>query len=317
MFVGENMPSFEAVQHIPCFQLLKVAFGILVLLHGTAADKLDTRLNRDGCGESEPTGRIYRGKEISRKQVPWIAHILTYWHDENSHCGGSIITSNVLLTAAHCVIRPPVKPTKVMAICNSTKVFGKPDMSDWMSVESMVVHPKYSLQYGGWYDIALLKLRSRLKFDRFVKPICLPSREIDVADKRLLVAGWGRPTKYARISHILLFAQVVGMPDDECKSAIETTVIDQTTPILGGPPLCAMMLDGISCKGDSGGPMTLSKSNGKSVQVGLVSLVPGCPEEGTLARPEIQTRISGYWSWIRMALKQPKQWHKLHVDSYP
>lgn len=306
------MPCFSATEHSPGFQLFKLSFGILVLFHGIAAVKLDNNLNPDGCGEAEPTGRIYRGKPISREQIPWIVHLMVYWPSNSTHCGASIITSDVLLTAAHCVINPPEKATRITATYNSTGVYGKPDWSDLLYIESVKWHPKYSLQDGGWYDIALLKLPRRLRFDRFVKPVCLPAGEVDVDDKTLLVAGWGQKHKYNKFSYHLLFTQVVGMPAAECKSFLKQSRA-KGIRIRGGPAICVNVPDGSICGGDSGGPLTLQDSNGKSVQVGVVSLGVECPEEGERPTPGVFTKISGYRSWIREVLKRPRQWHKLHV----
>ncbi|XP_049511398.1 brain-specific serine protease 4-like [Dermacentor silvarum] len=151
------MPCFGAPEHSPAFQLFKLAFAILVLLHGIDAVKLDKKLNRAGCGESEPTGRIFGGKQVSREQIPWIVHLLVNWRRQSTHCGSSIITSNVLLTAAHCVMKPTEKARSIKAIYNSTEAMGKRDKSDQIYIESVKLHPKYSFVYGGWYDIALLK----------------------------------------------------------------------------------------------------------------------------------------------------------------
>ncbi|KAL1467851.1 hypothetical protein MTO96_041869, partial [Rhipicephalus appendiculatus] len=57
------------------------------------------------CGRSAPVGRVYNGKPISRESIPWIVHVLASKRvgGSGNGCAGSIITSNVVLTAAHCV----------------------------------------------------------------------------------------------------------------------------------------------------------------------------------------------------------------------
>ncbi|XP_075529992.1 CLIP domain-containing serine protease B4-like [Dermacentor variabilis] len=81
-------------------------FGFFVfLVELTIGEKkIDTRLNRKSCGLSHATGRVFNGEPISRTQIPWIVQIETPipGTDLVKMCGGSIITRNVVMTAAHC-----------------------------------------------------------------------------------------------------------------------------------------------------------------------------------------------------------------------
>ena len=57
------------------------------------------------CGHSKSTqSRIVGGKEASVGQFPWLAQIwLNKRASDKFICGGSLITDNVLVTAAHCI----------------------------------------------------------------------------------------------------------------------------------------------------------------------------------------------------------------------
>ncbi|RWS18586.1 hypothetical protein B4U80_04990 [Leptotrombidium deliense] len=56
------------------------------------------------CGQNRNTNagfRIVGGKDASKHDAPWQTSIIVY--GDNHVCGGSIIGSNWVLTAAHCV----------------------------------------------------------------------------------------------------------------------------------------------------------------------------------------------------------------------
>jgi len=52
------------------------------------------------CGFSNEEIRIVGGKPTGVNQYPWMARIV---YDGKFHCGGSLLTKDYVLTAAHCV----------------------------------------------------------------------------------------------------------------------------------------------------------------------------------------------------------------------
>ncbi|KAH7939218.1 hypothetical protein HPB52_008765 [Rhipicephalus sanguineus] len=64
-----------------------------------------------------------------------------------------------------------------------------------------MVHPRYLKGSEIVYDVALVKLARDLKFNRIMKPVCLPEEDIDAAEKTLIIAGWGR-TKRDRVVYV-------------------------------------------------------------------------------------------------------------------
>ncbi|KAL1469815.1 hypothetical protein MTO96_024797 [Rhipicephalus appendiculatus] len=105
-------------------------------------------------------------------------------------CGGSIITRDTILTAAHCVVSKKFRIRPVTVYYNTTIVRRGP----CIRVKSVVVHENYTNPFLG-YDIALLKLAKPIpQFDRFVGPVCLPEQGEKTRKGPMLVAGYGRPT---------------------------------------------------------------------------------------------------------------------------
>lgn len=88
-------PTLE-LKYIPILEQVK--YG------GASKGKLLTP--KDGCGVTkESAGRIVGGTPARRGQYPWMA-LLGYLQRGNQisfNCGGSLITSRHVLTAAHCI----------------------------------------------------------------------------------------------------------------------------------------------------------------------------------------------------------------------
>ena len=132
-------------------------------------------------------------------QYPWMVYIAAYdmENEQSALCGGAIISENIILTAAHCVVERRWSQIDV-AIGHSTL-----NQSIWVKVESKLIHPNY-LEYDitqyeeGVFDlfentalvsnadIALLKLSENLKFNKAIQPIALPDEDFNETNERYL-----------------------------------------------------------------------------------------------------------------------------------
>ncbi|XP_077494488.1 venom peptide isomerase heavy chain-like [Amblyomma americanum] len=270
----------------------------------------DTKINQAGCGTAEPLGRVIFGESVSnRRQMPWIVELGSVTRNGSLLlCGGSIISSNVILTAAHCVsyLFGEGDAVVVIVFYNSTKKL----TGVRTYAESMMPHPQYDPVHS--YDVALLKLQEPLKFDAFVKPICLPTHKIRVQGKPLLGAGWGRIGVGNKSSTRLLYTELHALEDIICSISTKGRKLEGTDQeLVVGPSICTNEMKS-TCKGDSGGPLSLLGANGKSVLVGITSLGTVCSTEkvnyGTYAR------VSAYMTWIKSALADPDEWRPLLTD---
>lgn len=274
---------------------------ILVLLQ-----QLDAHINRRGCGLSEPTGRVYNGYTIQKPQIPWIVQILADTGTGYGQlCAGSVISHNVILTAAHCVeSEPPVQ--RILIYYNTTK----PNDGPVTYAERLVKHPGYDRLYAVKYDIALLKVTDRIRFDRFVRPICLQKRPIPLNGRKLMSGGWGNtndrePPDHAKTLFYITFQAISRLA---CHVALSAVVGNGTGGFDAKYQLCAITFSGTLCKGDSGAPVTMWRRNGQSVQVGVNSLVTKCNERGKFLA---SVRVAEFMPWIKRSLRNPESWETL------
>ncbi|XP_054934401.2 chymotrypsin-like protease CTRL-1 [Dermacentor andersoni] len=269
------------------------------------ANKIDTHLNRKSCGLSQATGRVFNGEPISRTQIPWIVQIETPLPGTHTSmmCGGSIITRNVVMTAAHCFPEMSL-PEKISIYYNSTKSRAGPVNY----VDRIITHPQYNERYAMKYDIALLKVRKNFRFDRFVRPICLPNRDIIVGERPLLSGGWGRiNSKIPPVtSKNLMYVHIYALPQKKCEYIINHIRSDNISGLDPEYALCAEAYNGNLCEGDSGAPMTIRRRSGKSVQVSILSVgATGCNYESIYS---MNVRVYKFLSWIKDALSDPESW---------
>ena len=110
---------------------------------------------------------------LNPHEFPWMVGVRT----KSGKCGGSIITKNLVMTAAHCVFNSKTQDLKqeisiLMGHSNISSALIKKE-----SVGSVLVHPQNdNKQY--YNDVALLRLTKDLEFDNSVQPIALPNNGI-------------------------------------------------------------------------------------------------------------------------------------------
>ena len=109
---------------------------------------------------------------LNPHEFPWMVGVRT----KSGKCGGSIITKNLVMTAAHCIFNSKKELNQEISI-----LMGHSDISSALikkeSIESVLVHPQNdNKQY--YNDVALLRLTKDLEFNNSVQPIALPNNGI-------------------------------------------------------------------------------------------------------------------------------------------
>nr|XP_024216244.1 uncharacterized protein LOC106677624 [Halyomorpha halys] len=262
-----------------------------ILLHNSKKKKIDE------CAITAET-LIVGGTPAKHNEFPHMALI----GNENKgnpvwFCGGSLISPNFVLTAAHCSISN-VKDLVVVRL-GELDLLEKKDKSNRIDVKITEVfnHPLY-VPSKGYHDITLLKLEKEVELGPNIRPLCLQTNRSIKHDKAI-ASGWGYTTSgNDSVSSSILQKVLLNLTDDDkCVSAYGTDFDKVNQGINPDIMVCSGGVRGKdTCKGDSGGPLqvALKKPYCMYSQVGVTSFGINC---GT-TYPGVYTRVSAYVSWI-------------------
>lgn len=227
-------------------------------------------LSNEQCGKLKPQVRRYvaNGKPTSHVEWPWYVQIVVK-SDAEAYCGGTLISKNYILTAAHCFDDIPA-----YALARSTTVLLKgvrmsKDQELKVKASSIFIHPEYvpamgsaeaaelNVEPGPRNDLAIIRIniRSREILEK-ITPACLPddSYQIPVGTK-CKIMGHGFVDAYAEDSFqmpaLLQMADVHISENSICKAEVDSEAIkskiNENTLCIRGPIH--------PCVGDSGGPL--------------------------------------------------------------
>ncbi len=227
-------------------------------------------------------GRIVGGEETTIKVIPYQVSLRINGHHT---CGGSIISKDWILTAAHCA-GGAAKNYQVHA--GSTYVDNGGSLH---RVQKIITHESYGANHKGIpvNDISLFHLAEPLHLDDTRKTVALnQAAASSLVGKYGLITGWGATRESSsNLPRVLRKVSVPIVSIKSCRDAYRS---------LGQIPdgqICAGIEKGgkDSCQGDSGGPFVV---NGKLV--GIVSWGKGC---ATPHYPGVYTEVSHYREWIK------------------
>lgn len=257
------------------------------------------------CGLRQPTQATYRirgGTLVDITSHPWQAAIFaTYRRVTGEHflCGGTLIGSCWVLSAAHC-FEEKFSVNRLKVVLGRTYRASPSDEEQRFSVEKYIVHNKFNIDTFD-NDIVLLKLKSEsgecATDSPSVRTACLPEPKGQLADwTECEVSGFGKHEEFSPFySERLKEGHVRLYPPSSCTPArLSNRVVTENM-------LCAgdtRNLDD-ACKGDSGGPL-MCPHNDRMYLTGIISWGVGCGQKDT---PGVYTNVTRYLGWIQENMK--------------
>ena len=164
-------------------------------LRGAGSTRKGTQLDlKAGCGIEGPLAqedRIVGGVEAVEHTWPWQVALFI---DDAWFCGGSIISENYVLTAAHCA--DGAGYFDVMAGAHNVRASSEPHRVEVTSYNGWT-HPQWNEEDLS-NDLALIELPSPLPMSDYITTSCLPAAgDVPSVGTMATVTGWGKPSDSA------------------------------------------------------------------------------------------------------------------------
>jgi len=236
--------------------------------------------------------RIVNGTETSPNKYPFFAALSYNNGGRQIFCGASLISSRWVMTAAHCVdFIKPAMLNDYQVILGSHNLNNPSAFERTVDIEQIILHEDWDSQ-NVRNDIALIKLRSPIQSTSKISPVCLPFNNIaaNIVDENALTMGYGSIKYNGQRTTTLHEVYLKVKSTDSCRETYEDYITQVTDKMI-----CTYENQKDACKGDSGGPLTVSRNN-KLQQVGVVSWGDECAKKD---RPGVYTDVSKYLGWIQ------------------
>ncbi|XP_072388400.1 venom protease-like [Diabrotica undecimpunctata] len=284
-------------------------------------DENPSSISEKKCAEYYPLEKfgvvIVGGNKSLPKQFPHMARIgFGPEEDKQWLCGGSLISYNFVLTAAHCLKSTDYGEAKWVHL-GDLDISTDQDDAEPQDFEIIraIAHPNYSFS-SKYHDIALLQLDRNVVLTEYVGIACLQTaKKIYDSYHNMTASGWGKVGFADEQSRFLLKVRLNEVDTETCnllyndvKKSFLSHGVDGDTMICAGGEI------GVdTCEGDSGGPLQVKNDykygNGKGFRiVGITSFGKAC---GITNSPSIYTRVSYYVDWIE-SIVWPEEYKMAH-----
>ncbi|KAG4075794.1 hypothetical protein HA402_003620 [Bradysia odoriphaga] len=239
-------------------------------------------------------GLIVGGRPAQPHQFPYQAAVLMFLPDIGGQalCGGSLVGTQTILTAAHCV-DGATHGTIVLGAHFLTNQAEPNQRRIAVPGSAVVMHPDWNpLLIRD--DVAIVRLGGPAPLiPGVIQAAILPAMSdvnYDFAGEDGVVSGWGVTNSANPVAaEVLHYVYDNILTHAQCSFSI---------PVIIQPTMICMTgsANRGACNGDSGGPLTVRRG-GNSMQVGIVSFgvaIGGCEN----IFPSVFGRVTSYLPWL-------------------
>lgn len=225
---------------------------------------------------------IIGGQEAIPHSKPYMAYLTIKEQFTTDFCGGFLVGSDWVMSAAHCW-----KPNSTITVLLGAHDVHKQETSQ-QSFKVLKVSIHHGYKHGtvsSPNDIMLLKLDKKATLNKYVQIIKLPLYTSNLVGRWCNVAGWGYNDD-GSYPNTLYEVSITIVSREYCVQYYSGNTIKDCMICAG---YYASGKD--SSQGDSGGPLVCN-----GIAEGIVSFGKPVP-------PGVYTRISWYRSWFRSIMK--------------
>ena len=300
---------------------MHVTHLLVACLCCAAATNSASTSESDVCGQTIENVNFADDGDAKQRTSPWMVVLGIYeaeFQGEEEQfmveCSGSLLTSSLVITAAHCFYSGDLEHY-VRAGVSNIRYRGAQESR----VKEVLLHPNYASPKV-YYDVGLARLEDVLQLSAKVAPICLPASPLEpdsLEGDGVTVQGWGSSDDNVdneQLTEIDVTVRPLGYCNHKFQGLDAASIRVYYPQLLTEVMFCAdhnVNKDIGTCYGDSGGPTIKKVLDEKdwSERFTLVGIVSGNPKgcRGFREYPDYFTFI-GHEQVGRQLLSAKQTW---------
>jgi len=260
------------------------------------------------CGLQGPEPFVFGGQEAKPGQFPFMVSFVNKNSSQEveNFCGGVLITSRHVLTAAHCF--DDKQPSEWSRSGDIDVKIGLSNLQNRernpANIKTVTIHPRFEEIKGGKEgaknDLCIVTL------DREVKSphqVCLGgTRTKDRKNRRAVVIGFGKTSKSGSQQDNLRSASLNVISNSECQRKYDDFLRgSKYKPRITREMICAGNEEAGTCPGDSGSPLLWLNTDLRWVVGGVVSFGPN---SCGFKAPGVYAKVETSLDWIRSQISR-------------
>ncbi|KAI3384859.1 hypothetical protein SNEBB_010001 [Seison nebaliae] len=230
---------------------------------------------------------------------PWLVRLYMEIGKSSITCGGALISSIHVLTAAHCLLNAEKNNTiiKIGKKCN----LNYEQKENFIKVHRYFPHENFKENFFE-YDIAILEMEKEFHKECLVQPICYSNKKTDI-HSAVHLAGWGRTISTVPSQKILHYHNFRIIHPNYCRVSFSRQA-SQWNMLCGvaiNKNTKSIIKKGSICSGDSGSPLIRRTTDSKWIVAGIgIYSAKKCNTFSGF------TDVSSYIDWISNTLDKFK-----------